>query len=284
MMETPATFVGLAAAATVFTACAGPPPPPAAPVAEPATLAQTLPLGGRATYTIVDSVYIEADGERVRFRTRVGYEAEMRMRFRTDGDELIATASLSRLEGLLENPTTGAVATSLEDVDGDWVASVGRDGTVAILETPELTDRFREVVGTEDLLRGLFVSLPDASVTEGSQWVDTLRTRDVGAGVSRTTTIISRSRVAERATMAGRPVLVLESVLDVATRAETEPGATEPSAQTLRGTLRRRTTWDAGLRRLTHYRATGRLTGRLEVEGLEPIPLSADVVREVTAR
>ncbi|HSM35034.1 MAG TPA: hypothetical protein VK837_01440 [Longimicrobiales bacterium] len=284
MFETPPTFVGLAAAAAVVAACASQPPPASAPVAEPTTLAQTLPLGGRATYTIVDSAYIEADGERVRFRTRVGYEAEVRMRFRTDGDDLVATASLSRLEGLLENPTTGTVATSLDDVDGDWVASIERDGTVVSLETPVLTDRFREVVGTEDLLRGLFVSLPDAPVTEGSQWVDTLRTRDVGAGVRRTTTIVARSRVAERATVAGRPVLILESVLDLDTRAETEPGATEPSAQTLRGTLRRRTTWDAGLRRLTHYRATGRLVGRLEVEGLEPIPLSADLVREVTAR
>lgn len=184
----------------------------------------------------------------------------------------------------MENPTTGAIGTSLEDVDGDWVASIDREGTVASLQTPVLTDRFREVVGTEDLLRGLFVSLPDAPVTEGSQWVDTLRTSDAGAGVRRTTTIVERSRVAEQATVAGRPVLIIESVLAVETRAETEPGATEPSAQTLRGTLRRRTTWDAGLRRLTHYRATGRLTGRLEVEGLEPIPLSADIVREVTAR
>ena len=89
MIETPVPFVGLAAAAAVLAACAGQPPPATAPVAGPTTLAQTLPLGGRATYTIVDSAYIEADGERVRFRTRVGYEAEVRMRFRTDGDDLV---------------------------------------------------------------------------------------------------------------------------------------------------------------------------------------------------
>lgn len=267
--------------AALLLGCAG---APAAAPAEPALppLAQTLPLGGRATYGIVDSVRVEADGERVRFRTEVAYSAEVRLRFRTSGDTLLATATLSALEGTLRNPTTGTATVGLGDVDGDWVFAVGRDGEVTSLETPAVTGGFREIVGTEDIPRTLFISLPDGPAVVGTEWVDTVRLADEGAGVRRRTTIIGRSRVAERALAAGRPVLIVESVLDVSIEAESGAGSDEPTSQVLRGSVRRRATWDAGLRRLTHYRATGRLTGELRVDGLDAIPLTADVVREVT--
>lgn len=268
--------------AALLVACAGAPP---ADLAEPAalpTLAQTLPLGARATYTIVDSVRVEADGERVRFRTEVAYAAEARLRFRTSGDTLLATVTLAALEGTLLNPTTGAAAVGLEDVDGVWVVAVARDGALTPLETPSVTDRFREIVGAADLPRTLFVSLPDGPAGVGTEWVDTVRVSDEGAGVRRATTTVARSRIAESTQVAGRPVLILESVLDVSIEAESAAGLDEPTTQVLRGSIRRRATWDAGLRRLTHYRATGRLRGELRVDGLEPIPLTADVVREVT--
>jgi hypothetical protein len=282
MTTRPDSFAACAAIMAFLVACAGAPPQVPPPPVAPTVLAQTLPLGSRATYTIVDTVRVEADGERVRFRTRAAYEAEVRMRFRTAGDTLLASATLSRLAGSLENPTTGSVVVSLDDVDGDWVAAIGRDGSVTPVATPSLTDRFREVVGTADLLRALFVRLPDGPAVEGTQWVDTLVTSDAGAGASRSTTTVGRSRVAERTLVAGRPVLIIESVLDVTIEAQTDARSDEPSRQSLRGTIRRRTTWDAGLRRLTHYRATGRLVGELRVEGLDPIPLTADIVREVT--
>ncbi len=93
-----------------------------------------------------------------------------------------------------------------------------------------------------------------------------------------------RTRVTERQEEAGRPVLVLESVIDTTIDAESRGEADEPSTQQLRGTIRRQALWDVGWRRLVRYRASGRLTGRLQVDGMDPIPLSADVVREVVAR
>lgn len=248
-------------------------------------LAQTLPLGGRVTYQVIDSVRIEADGERVRFATEAAYSAVVRMRFRSEGEGgLLAEASLVEFEGSLVNPTTGTVRATLEDVEGLWTAAVARDGRVTPVETPALSDAFRSVVGGGDLLRSLFISLPDAPADVGDDWVDTLRTSDEGPATRQTSTSIVRTRVAERSDSQGRPVLVLESVIETEILAESRAGTDEPSAQELRGTIRRRAVWDAGLRRLVRYRATGRLTGRLDVNGLEPIPLSADVVREVVAR
>lgn len=267
--------------AALLLGCAGAPAvAPADPVLP--SLAQTLPLGGRATYHIVDSVRVEADGERVRFRTEVAYSAEVRLRFRTTGDTLLATATLSALEGTLRNPTTGAATVGLADVDGEWVVAVGRDGAVSSLEAPAVTDAFLEIAGTEDIPRTLFISLPDGPAAVGTEWVDTVRLADEGGGVRRRTTIVGRSRVAENTLVAGRPVLIVESVLNVSIEAESAAGSDEPTSQVLRGSIRRRATWDAGLRRLTHYRATGRLTGELRVDGLDAIPLTADVVREVT--
>lgn len=247
-------------------------------------LSHTLPLGGRATYQIVDSVAIEADGERVRFTTEAAYSALVRMRFRTERGGLLVEASLTEFEGSLSNPTTGGVRAGLDDVDGAWTVSVAPDGRVTPVATPELSDAFRGVVGGDDPLRSLFIPLPDAPADVGTEWVDTLQTADEGPGSRQSSTSVVRTRVAERSETDGRPVLVLESVIETVIRAESDAGTEEPSTQELRGTIRRRAVWDAGLRRLVRYRATGRLTGRLDVNGLQPVPLSADVVREVIAR
>jgi len=291
MTRRPAAFprwpgwAGLGAAIALTAPSCTPPPEraQAGPAAAP-TLAQTLPLGSRATYQVTDSVRIEADGERVRFTTEAAYSALVRMRFRSAADSLLVDASLTEFEGSLVNPTTGAVHATLADIDGEWTATVDRRGRVTPIELPALSDAFRAVVGTEDLLRTLFLPLPDAPAGVGAQWVDTLRTTDEGARTRQTATHIVSTRVAERAEAAGRTVLILESVIETELEAVSRAETDEPSTQVLRGTIRRRAEWDAGLRRLVRYRATGRLSGQLEVEGLGPVPLSADVMREVVGR
>lgn len=275
-----------ALAALTAAACASPPPPePQDPTTAPAlVLAQTLPLGGRAAYAIVDSVRVVADGQRVRFSTEATYEAELRLRFRTRGDSLEVIVTPTAFAGRIDNPTTGAVTASMSDIRGEWTASVARDGSVQVLEAPALTDGFRAVVGTEDLVRALFVPLPDGPAEVGTVWVDTLFAEDVGAWTSQSSRSIVRSRVSDRTRVAGRTVLVVDAVIDLTLEATSASPTDEPSTQVLRGSLRSRSSWDAGLRRLADSRTSGRLTGELRVEGLEPVPLTADIVRAVVAR
>lgn len=266
-------------------ACASAPPPdPEPPAPPPPVLAHALPLGGRVTYEFADTVRVETDGERVRFATEAGYRGLARLRYRNEAGELRVNARLLEFEGHVSNPTTGSTRASLADVDGEWDLALSRDGKPETRSVPDLSDEVLAVVGTRDLLRLLFIPLPDAAAEVGSEWVDTVRTSDETPGVSQSTTAVVRTRVAEADDASGRVVLTLESVTETTVRGTTSGGVDEPSTQSLRGTIRRSALWDVGLQRLLHYRASGRLTGTLRVEGLGEIPLTADVVREVRER
>lgn len=281
--------------ALLFAECASAPPAPSPGAPEPsrAELAYGLPAAPSASYTLGDTVTITFEGAGLtNLRVEGAYYAALDFAFARAEDGVEVTARATDFAGQLRNPMAGTTSASEADIDGAWVARLSPRGRVRLLSAPRLACDFTDVVGTENLLRGVFPLLPPRPVAVGDSWTDTLRVDEArssrheegcpaGAGRERSTTVVQSTFVGD--TLVGeRTLRLIRSVHTTEMELQSESDGTRV-VQVLSGETRSTALWDTERRLLVRATEEGTLAGTLDVEsaGMEKVPLRARVRRSV---
>lgn len=236
------------------------------------------------TYTFSDTAVFAIEtamGPMEVITARAG-TAELDFRLWSDSRVMVR---FPRLAGSFRNPTQGASTVDASDVGGPITVRLEPDGTVAVTDTPSLSDALLDIAGPESLVRPLFVHLPARPVTAGARWVDTVRTVEEAGGTRSVAGSIITSTLAGDTVVAGRQLwrIRTESVNTIEVAGVSGGVNVE---QRLSGTTVGTVLWDDAANLLFHRVVAGELTGTLEMPGvgIEPMTVRATLRRTVSLR
>lgn len=275
------TVAGVAVA-MIAAACApagGPPGTGADGAAPRSTFAYRAPEAP-LTYTLNDAVTVTYGGGPMRgSRVESSYFATMRLDFDDRESGLRVRGRVVDFSGELRSPSTGITRVDEGDIRGEYVLRLESDGGIDLLDKPDVTGSFSEVVGSDDLFRGFFLRLPERPIARGVTWTDTIRIEEERPSGRESSTIVVRSTWESDTTLAGRTLRVVHSTLATDQRIM---GAT--FEQHLSGTTGAATLWDPVRGLQVRVTEEGLLEGMLDhtAPGAESIPLSVRVRRELS--
>ncbi len=275
--------IGAAVAAVLLAlgGCAG-----AGDPAQPPGLAYGEPDPNPATYTFSDtaSFEIQAPGYGV-MEVETAHRGTAELRFQESAGGYDVDVRFPELEGSFRSAGQGEERVTAADIEGAVGVEVSFRGAVAVVDTPAVSEAFREVVGVEALVRPLFVRLPGHAVSAGARWVDTVVTREEAAGTASTGTSVIVSTLLGDTLVDGRRLLRIDTRTETALEVVGTSGGTEIEQQ-LSGTVEGRVLWDPEARLLYARSESGELTGTLVLPGtgVPGMPVSARVRRTVSLR
>ena len=185
------------------------------------------------------------------------------------------TIDYKSLEGRFSNPMGGATSLTAADLPGPATLTVTPTGSVAVGEIPQMTPAALQVLGTESTLKRLFQPLPGETVAAGAMWTDTVSTVDDNSGLTASTTSIISSTLVGDTMVAGRRLQVIRSESSITTEIA---GSTQgfEIRQSLSGTSRGTSLWDASLGALVERQEIVSLAGTMAMPGMgmSGIPVS----------
>lgn len=232
------------------------------------------------TYTLNDAVTVTYEGGPMRgSRVESSYFATMRLDYDDGQSGLRVRGRVVDFSGELRSPSAGITRVDEGDIRGEYVLRLEFDGGIDVLEKPDVTGSFSEVVGSDDLFRGFFLRLPERPIARGVTWTDTIRIDEVRPAGRESSTVVVSSTWESDTTLAGRTLRVVHSTL------ATDQRITAASfEQHLSGTTRAVTLWDPVRGLQVRGTEEGRLEGMLDpaASGADSIPLSVRVRRELS--
>ncbi|HUH13224.1 MAG TPA: hypothetical protein VMK65_08945 [Longimicrobiales bacterium] len=272
----------------LLAACAAePPPPPAEPAPMPGmAIEYAVPPGGVLTYAMADTVTLTfGAGVLANMRIEGGYHATVRTSWEPADGAFLVRARVEDFSGELRNPMAGNTRSTEEDVQGEWVVLLTTRGTSELLEAPSVSRAFRDVVGTNDLLRNAFLRLPPEPVRRGDSWTDTIRVEERGSDQVETSTTVVTSTWAGDSVIGERTLWIIRSTTETTLRIESVSDGTEV-VQSLEGGTDAETLFDPERGLIVSADERGLLTGTLDVPdaGLTQVPLTARVRRHMALR
>ena len=249
-------------------------------------VAYQAPSGDGLTYAMADTVTLTfAGGVLANVRIEAGYYASVATTWQEADGGFRVTARVQDFSGELRNPMAGNTRADEEDVEGEWVVRLSPRGTTELLARPTVSRAFRDVVGTDDLLRNLFLRLPRGPVRRGDSWTDTISVEERSADEVETSTAIVTSTWAGDSVMGGRTLWIIRSTTETTLRIEAVSDGTRV-VQELEGGTTAETLFDPERGHIVRSSEQGLLSGTLDVAaaGLTQVPLTARVRRHLTLR
>lgn len=286
-MPEPGRYLRVFAGGPLLLAAAGcatpPPPPPPPPPPAGVELTYAVPPQAPLRYTMADTVTITFHGGMLSgVRVEGGYYAALRMGVEAAEDGVRVTAGVEDFTGELRNPMAGTTRANEADVSGDWVIRVEPSGRTEVLERPSVSEGFRSVVGTDDLLRNFFIRLPRARVRPGDTWTDTIRV-DEPTPTGRETSISVVTSTLLGDTLVGADTLqAIRSETRTTLHIQATTDATEV-VQDLEGITTALTLFDPERHIIVRSDEEGVLEGTIDVPdaGILQVPLEARVRRHL---
>lgn len=240
----------------------------------PASLAYTLPATSPVSYTAADTGSFDLQVAKV----EIASSARIELGFHPAGEKLRVTARFADFDGRFSNSMGGTIRADESDVQGEFVAEVDRRGRVEVVQMPELSDQFRAVAGSQNVMLDLFVRLPGRPIEPGVAWTDTIRGEETNEGLT------SRRESLVTSTWSGDTVVAGQTLRVITSRESntlTISGSSEgvELRQQLSGTSTARTLWDPARALLVERVAAGELKGTLDLPamGMTGIPVQASV-------
>lgn len=259
-------------------ACAAPattpvsPPPPAEPI-----LGYRTPAGEPLTYQYVDSggftMNMSGMGTvDVEIVSRITAELD----FAPSGDAVQVVVRITDLSGRFSNSMGPTLTVDNQHRPGPATVAVDRTGDVSIVEQPVFPEALTQVLTPQGLYRSFFIELPGVSVTRGATWTDTVRINEAPQGLTAGTVSIVRSTWARDTVVDGRTLAVITSDMDNSIELSGVSQGVE-IRQSLRGTSRGVSLWDALAAVLVEQREEGQATGTTDLPGMNitGIPVTA---------
>jgi hypothetical protein len=141
--------------------------------------------GGGLTYTVPDNpslVYLTGDtstididaGPMGSMRIRGTGAATLGVTFARSPEGIQVTATFQELSARLTNPMGGAQTATQDDVEGNLVFTMDRQGHSSVVSVPETRGAAGQLANPEALAYELFPLLPGGTVNPGETWTDTL--------------------------------------------------------------------------------------------------------------
>lgn len=242
------------------------------------TLAYRVPVPPVVTYLVGDTALINVDVSGQDFDLGMTSSARWQMAFvSAEAEQVLVTATLSRLAARVANPVTIAQTADESVVSGPVVFTLDPRGRATIVSLPSLSPPAAfQVVSGAKIAHAFFPRLPGRVVSPGEAWVDTVSytTEEGGAGTT--------ARLVMSYTAVGDTVVGGDRFLLVRARGTSEQSASgvisnTNFSQTVAGTTEGHFLWDSsvGVLHALEYRSD--LGGTLQVATL-PAPLDVRVL------
>lgn len=251
----------------------------------PGGLAYDRPDPNPATYVFGDTATftIETAMGPMDVVTAHGGTAELDFRrWRRDSEVVVR---FPRFQGSFQNRTQAASRVDASAIGGPFTVRLTPDGRVAVVDTPALGDRLLDIVAPDELVRPLFVHLPNGPVQRGTTWADTVTTTSGRAGTRTEARTIVVSTLAGDTVVAGRRLLLIRTESRSVVRVTGVSGGVDVT-QELTGGTTGTVLWDERSKLLVERRSAGELSGTLTLPGVdvEPMPVRVVVHRVVRLR
>jgi len=197
-----------------------------------------------------------------------------------------ATVRLTDFSGTFRNSAGGGeVTAAASDVRGPAVVTLTPRGAITSLEMPQLTQQFRNVAGSENVFRRLFLRLPGGPVTVGTAWQDTIVFEETNEGVTSRTRNVVRSAYARDTTVAGRKLAIINTIAD---RTIEVSGVSQgiDIRQNLQGTATGVTLWDPEAHAIISRQESVDMRGTFDLPGMgmSGMPITATGSLKMTVR
>lgn len=259
----------IAVLASILAACAG----------GPSALEYVVPHPGDLRYSYGDTTVVSVSmmGQSLEMSQRAvaGYAVT----FAPASDGVKVTMSVTDLSGTLTQPMGAPVRMDEDQVEGDLVFSLDRQGNAAVAERPEVALEASQMVSGLMLAHGFFPGLPGRPVAVGDAWADTVSFEGTEGTGERSLTAYLRYTVAGDTTMAGRDLLRIDVEGTSETRAELSVSGMAVS-QTSEEEIQGYVLWDVEAGLMVERRATTEGSGTVAVPvSPNPIPIRIRSVR-----
>lgn len=228
----------LAAAATLFAACASGGPAPGESATAGDSYRYEVPTPPTATYRLADTTTMiigTPDGE---MDMAMSSASTVELTFAADSGGVRATGTVSDYSSSMASTTLGNVDTGGSDISGDLEFVIGPFGDVEMISTPEVTGADLPIpIPFQFNAQEMFPRFPDRRLQPGDMWADTvIESLDLGAlglplpvaGMEEDTTIYNYTLLGDTL-VDGRTLrkITLSNVVSVQTSVD-EAGQTVP--------------------------------------------------------
>ena len=241
---------------------------------------------GAAVYAFTDSTSMTiAAGPMGTLRVLSAQSGAVEITMEGDAEGIRGTVRVLDYDGRFENPGQGAIRADEDDIAGAWTVALSPRGRLAVIDTPSVSERGREILGDESFVRPFFVHLPGGRAEPGARWVDTVSVTEQGPEtVTRARSIIA-SALAGDTVVDGRRLLVIRTESSTTLEVEGSSGGVEV-LQRMSGASRGTILWDAAEGVLVDREESGELEGTLELPGMgfTGLPVDATVRRTLSLR
>lgn len=275
-------LAGMSMAVALLSACAGGAPEADQPTPQVA-LGHEMPTTMPLTYTSSDSMSFDIEmGPGQTMEQTMGQSSRVTLSFApTTGSALTVTADVSEAEMYMANSMMGRQDMPGDALTGTYTFTLSPSGDVQMLESPELPEEARQLMG-EDRFREFFPHLPAEAVQPGQTWVDTVTAEaetEVGTTTNRS---IITSTFRGDTTVNGRLLWVVEADKEISVDMVGETQGME-IRQELTGSATETIWWDPLRRLMQSSVSTGTMSGSFSMPaaGMSEIPVEASMHRRI---
>ena len=237
----------------------------------PGRLAITVPQGGSAAYTQVDSAVISVDAGGQMIDVNAVTHQVLDMTFSRAPGAVEVTATWRELDAVVSNPMGAPERADIDDVEGSLVFTLDPRGAATVVTKPDLRGTAVQMVDPATVAHGFFPRLPGTPPTPGMTWTDTIAYEsDSGEASSQVRSIITY-------TVVGDTVVDGRSLLRVDTEGSDERTAEGTTAgmdfvQNVSGTVEGFFLWDLAAGKLHTQFTESDMSGTMELAAA-PFPL-----------
>lgn len=230
-------------------------------------LAYTMPAVNPLVYTSADTVAIDMDISGTFVQVSVESNASLETRFSQAGSALQAVIRYTGLSGSFNNTMGPPMPLSNSDIPGPATVTVHRNGAIDVVELPESSEAFRQILGSETAYSQMFVRLPGRAAQPGEMWTDTITTtEDAGQMTTEMTRIVTSTLVGDT-TVSGRRLQLISSDIRGTTRISGMNQGME-IRQYLNGAFTATTLWDPARNAVVERVENGSAEGTMELPGM----------------
>lgn len=189
------------------------------------------------------------------------------MTFREGPTGLVATATVTDIEGRFASPAGAPTIVTAEDRPPPATLQVAPDGAVRLDDVAPFEGGLAQVTAPTNLYRVLFPMLPARAAEVGAMWTDTVHISETQTGMTSRTTQIIQSTWARDTVMGGRTLMVIESLSTTQIEISGLNQGVEVE-QALSGTSSGFSLWDPQARQLVERHVVGTASGSASLPGL----------------
>jgi hypothetical protein len=237
-------------------------------------LAYGMPPASPLVYTTADTMYMDMDVGGQAVQVSVKAAATVETSFTDAGGVLNVEIRYTDISGSFTNSMAPTIPLSNSDIPGPATVTVAPDGAVTVVQLPEASEAFRQVLGAESSYHRFFVRLPATVVQPGDMWTDTVSiAEDIGGMSSESSHIVTSTLVGDTLVDGRRLQVITSDIAGTTTIAGMTQGM--EIRQFINNASTATTLWDPARRAVWERVETGTSQGSMELPamGMSGIPI-----------